>query len=270
MNLDHNFNNNISDIIHKLRRDEKVSEAPLIHSQSVIRAVIDTGADCTMSFQVKDKRDIILNFAIRKSFPLIDVIDKITSPVNCVRAAHITAKSTLACLTVTIPYSSSSERPDRPVPVPTTTTKDRDRDTIVAKKKYPFHNIINNVFEHVGWLCESDLVAAQTVQRYMINLHILQPLVNFSVTEKGIEPGTFIVHAENIDMIDLFFIRELVNECKSIKEIEFVIPDTTPTTIKPVFELRFTITKTANNNTTTTTSTTTKTDAPRRSWLPFF
>jgi len=215
-----------TDIISHLR-EQGVKGAPLTHSQNVMQSVVGTGVKCQVSYDVKDKHDVVLNFVMKRSFPLADIINKITLPTNCVKAAHATVVGNSVRITATIPLADSAA------------SKDRDRD-VSSVKKYKFLNEINDVFEHMG-LNEKDLKAAQIVQKYMINAHALQPLVSFSVTEKGPD-DTFLVHAENIDMVDLFFIHQLMKDCPEVKEIEFVIPDTTPSTV-PIFELQFTIKK---------------------------
>ncbi len=247
MNSDHYHPITTTTIINKLKNDG-VKEVPLIHTQNVIRAVVDTGIKCDVSYEVKEDRDIILNFAMKKSFPLREIIEKITLPTNCVRAAHIIAERSSAKLTATLPFVHIVPSKDR----------DRDRDR-TPEKKYKFTNAINNVFEHIG-LNERDLAVAQTVQRYMINIHILQPLVVFSVVEKGTDPDTFIINAEDVDIVDLFFLHALMKECEAVREIEFLVPETTPGT-DPVFVLRFTVSR--------SNSTKNKEAPARRAWSLF-
>lgn len=197
------------------------SDSEIVHAQNIAAAVMLARSSATLSCEV-EKTSIQLSFAL--GFPdstqmlVIDpIIAEVSKPINCVSSSSIRFLTNEVAALISVVLRRGEVI--------------RDRDPFSATV---FRNEINGIMSDAG-LEGKQLVAAQTVQKFMINVHEMQPLAKFAVT---IDPLVVIV--SEIDVVSLFLLNELKKTNAHIASISAACSRTTVTT-PPKYELHFAI-----------------------------
>lgn len=197
------------------------SETDRIHAQSIAVAIIKIKATSSLVCEV-DKNSIQLTFHLPMSdgtnLGLDSIISEVSKPINGVSAASLRFNPREACAIISAVLIRNQQPRER----------DRDQGAVIV-----FRNKINDIMKEAA-LVGRHLVAAQLIQKYMINIHVDQPVTEFAVINDS--PPVMVI-VSGIDVVSLF----VFNEIKKNKDITSIYISASCTTnlSPPKYEIVF-------------------------------
>lgn len=200
------------------------SDSETVHAQNIAAAIMRVKPAASLSCEV-EKSSIQLSFTLAipdaAALAIDTIIAEVSKSVNCVASGSIRflTNDPAAVISVVLQRGDVILRDRDPVGVGTV-----------------FRNKVNNIMSDAG-LEGRQLAAAQMVQKYMINVHEMQPLTKFAVV---VDPPPLVVVVSELDVVSLFWLNELKKAAPDIESISVAASRAT-TLSPPKYELHFAI-----------------------------